>query len=90
MTDDQKFKTAQEEVKNLNKRPSNDELLSLYSLFKQASTGDVSGSRPGMLNVKERAKWDAWKKLEGMEAQEAKSTYTSLVEKLKQTYGTDS
>ena len=87
MSDQVKFVKAQEEVKSLSKRPSNDELLSLYGLFKQASEGDVSGSRPGIIKVKDRAKWDAWKKLEGMNTESAIEKYTELVEKLKSNYG---
>lgn len=87
METEKKFSHAQEEVKNLAKRPSNDELLSLYSYFKQASQGDVDGSRPGMLKVTERAKWDAWKKLEGMDRSHAMESYCNLVEKLKSNYG---
>ena len=87
MSTNEQFKLAQNEVKNLAKRPSNDELLSLYSYYKQASTGDVEGSRPGMLKVKERAKWDAWKNLKGMDTNEAMEKYTALVQQLKENYG---
>jgi diazepam-binding inhibitor (GABA receptor modulator, acyl-CoA-binding protein) len=87
MNAQEKFNQSQEEVKNLTKRPNNDELLSLYSLFKQASQGDVAGSRPGMIKIKERAKWDAWKKLEGMERSTAIDSYNELVETLKNNYG---
>jgi diazepam-binding inhibitor (GABA receptor modulating acyl-CoA-binding protein) len=47
-----KFEDAQARVKKLAKSPSNDDLLELYALYKQATTGDVSGSRPGMLDMK--------------------------------------
>ena len=90
MSDVKKFNQAQEEVKELTKRPSNDELLALYGLFKQASEGDVSTPRPGMIKVKERAKWDAWKKLEGMQSKSAMEEYTGLVEQLKNQYGVNS
>jgi len=86
----QRFNQAQEEVKKLAKRPNNEELLSLYSLFKQASEGNVTGSRPGMIKVKERAKWDSWKKLEGMNSDEAMKNYNDLVDRLKSTYGMSS
>lgn len=36
----QKFNEAAESVKNFKKRPSDDELLQLYALFKQATDGD--------------------------------------------------
>jgi len=81
------FNKASEQVKNLNARPSNVELLDLYGLFKQATEGDVQGKRPGMLSVKERAKWDAWKKLEGQTSDLAQESYTQLVDSLKENYG---
>lgn len=36
----QQFTTAAEEVQKLSTKPSNDELLELYGLFKQATVGD--------------------------------------------------
>ena len=41
------FQSALTRSKELTKRPSNEELLDLYALFKQATEGDVSGDRPG-------------------------------------------
>ena len=49
-------------MKTLKEAPSNDDLLELYALFKQATAGDVTGSRPGMMDFKGRAKFDAWTK----------------------------
>ncbi len=80
------FQKSSEEVKNLKKRPTNDELLELYALFKQAKDGDVSGKRPGMLDLKGRAKFDTWTKFKGMNSQEAMEKYISLVDRLKQQY----
>ena len=62
MTLNESFEEAQKRVKTLTESPGNDELLELYALFKQATVGDVSGSRPGMLEFKGRAKFDAWTK----------------------------
>ncbi|CEI87933.1 Putative Diazepam-binding inhibitor (GABA receptor modulator, acyl-CoA-binding protein) [Rhizopus microsporus] len=59
-----KFNTAAEEVKKLSKSPSNDELLELYGLFKQATVGDNTTSKP-TFDLKGRYKWDAWTKLKG-------------------------
>lgn len=80
------FERAANEVKNLTKRPSNDELLFLYALYKQATEGDVKGSRPGMLDLKGRAKYDAWAKQKGRPAQETKEEYINLVATLKKKY----
>ena len=78
----EKFENASEEVMNLEERPSNEELLTLYSYYKQGTDGDVSGKRPGMMNLKGRAKYDAWAKLEGMSSDEAMSKYIELVDTL--------
>ena len=82
----EQFDTAVEEVKQLNRRPSNDELLLLYAFFKQASEGDVKGSRPGMLDLKGRAKYDAWAKLKGKSSESCRVEYINLVETLKKKY----
>ena len=76
------FEEAQAKVKTLTSRPSNDELLQLYALYKQGTVGDVSGKRPGMLDMKGRAKYDAWSKVKGKSADDAKAAYVSLVQKL--------
>ena len=73
------FIEAQERVKKLTKRPSNAELLDLYGLFKQATEGDVKGSRPGMLDPKGRAKFDAWTGRKGTAQADAKVRYVTLV-----------
>jgi diazepam-binding inhibitor (GABA receptor modulating acyl-CoA-binding protein) len=81
------FAAAQDRVKKLARTPSNDELLELYSLYKQGSTGDVQGSRPGMLDFKGRAKYDAWATRKGMSKDNAMSAYVALVGKLASRYG---
>ena len=50
-----RFETAKAEVEQLSQRPGDDELLQLYSLFKQGTMGDVQGKRPGMMNFVKRA-----------------------------------
>jgi acyl-CoA-binding protein len=81
------FAAAQARVKQLAKTPSNDELLELYSLYKQASVGDVQGSRPGMLDFKGRAKYDAWSARKGTSQDGAMSAYVALVARLATKYG---
>jgi diazepam-binding inhibitor (GABA receptor modulating acyl-CoA-binding protein) len=76
------FEQAQKDVKTLTKRPSNDDLLALYSLFKKGSDGDVSGSRPGMLDMVGRAKYDAWAKLKGTGKDAAMQKYVDKVKSL--------
>ncbi|HAA56908.1 MAG TPA: acyl-CoA-binding protein [Myxococcales bacterium] len=64
-------------------KPSNDLKLEMYSLFKQATEGDVKGKRPGMLNMVGRAKYDAWAKLKGTSKEDAMKKYIAKIESLK-------
>jgi diazepam-binding inhibitor (GABA receptor modulator, acyl-CoA-binding protein) len=77
-----KFNEAQDRVKTLTERPSNDTLLELYALFKQGSVGDVQGKRPGMLDLKGRAKYDAWASKQGTSKDAAMQAYVDLVDRL--------
>jgi diazepam-binding inhibitor (GABA receptor modulator, acyl-CoA-binding protein) len=77
-----KFEDAQSRVKGLSKAPSNDDLLELYALYKQATAGDVSGSRPGMMDFKGRAKFDAWTGKKGVAKDAAMEKYVALVDRL--------
>ncbi len=77
-----RFEDAQARVKTLSKAPSNEDLLELYALYKQATAGDVSGSRPGMMDFKGRAKFDAWTGKKGMAKDKAMESYVALVGRL--------
>ena len=59
----------------------NDTMLDLYALYKQATVGDVSGARPGMMDLRGRAKYDAWTKRKGMTRDAAMQAYIDLVAK---------
>jgi diazepam-binding inhibitor (GABA receptor modulator, acyl-CoA-binding protein) len=76
------FSSAQEKVKQLKRQPSVDELLDLYALYKQGNLADVRGKRPGMLDIRGRAKFDAWAKRKGMTKEAAMQQYVDLVAKL--------
>ncbi|GGY11121.1 acyl-CoA-binding protein [Paludibacterium paludis] len=76
------FTQAQADVKTLSERPDNQSLLQLYALYKQATEGDVSGERPGMMDFINRAKYDAWEKIKGMSAEEAMQAYIDVVKGL--------
>ncbi len=81
------FAEAKARVEKLSARPANEDLLDLYGLFKQATEGDVTGSRPGMLDLKGRAKYDAWARRKGMAAEEARKKYVALVDRLEKEQG---
>jgi acyl-CoA-binding protein len=76
------FNDAQVRVKKLTKMPATDELLELYALFKQATIGNVEGKRPGMLDIKGRAKYDAWASKKSVTKDAAMQAYVALVDKL--------
>jgi diazepam-binding inhibitor (GABA receptor modulator, acyl-CoA-binding protein) len=78
----ERFTSAQERVKALGRRPSNEDLLELYALYKQGTEGDVSGSRPGMFDLKGRAKHDAWSGKKGLGKEKAQESYCALVDRL--------
>ncbi len=64
-------------------KPSNEMKLEFYALFKQATQGDVSGSKPGMLDIVGRAKYASWEKLKGMSKDDAMKTYVAKLADLK-------
>lgn len=78
-----RFKTAQDEVVNLNDAPDVQTKLKLYALFKQGSEGDVVGERPSAIQFVAQAKYDAWAKITGMNKEAAMQGYIDLVEELK-------
>lgn len=78
-----RFEQAAVEARQLPDRPDNDTMLQLYSLYKQGAEGDVSGDKPGFFDFVGVAKYEAWEKLSGMDADEAKQRYIDLVESLK-------
>ena len=77
------FDQAVADSKQLPEKPDNMTLLKMYALYKQASSGDVEGKRPGFTDMVGRAKWDAWNELKGKSGDEAKQAYIDLVESLK-------
>ena len=80
------FESAAARSKEFTKRPSNEELLDLYALYKQATEGDVSGERPGGFDFKAIAKFDAWEDLKGKPKEQAMQEYINFVNSLQQQY----
>lgn len=62
---DQQFEEAANAIKLLKTRPTDQELLEVYALFKQATVGDNTQSKPGMFQLKEKAKHEFWLKQKG-------------------------
>lgn len=77
-----KFQAAAAAAKQTKKKPDNATLLKLYSYYKQAIDGDVTGARPGGFDFVGGAKHDAWSKLKGMSRDDAMTHYIKQVDKL--------
>jgi len=79
----QQFEEAVSESKILSERPSQGTLLELYSLYKQATEGDINIDPPPPLDFVAKAKYQAWADLKGKSKSEAMSEYIHLISKLK-------
>ena len=80
------FQASVDKTKTFTKRPDNQELLTLYALFKQATEGDVSGERPGGFDFKAIAKFDAWAEQKGKAKESVVDEYVAFVNKLAESY----
>jgi acyl-CoA-binding protein len=76
------LEAAAKRVNALTSAPSTSDMLQLYALYKQATVGDATGSRPGIFDVKGRAKWDAWAEKKGTPADVAADQYVALARRL--------
>jgi acyl-CoA-binding protein len=79
---EERFKKAAEEAMKLPTQDS-DTMLKLYAYYKQSTSGDVSGKRPGMMDLRGRAKYDAWDRVKGTSREGAMKAYIDLIEKIK-------
>ena len=62
---------------------SNEQKLQMYALYKQATEGDVTGKKPGMMDFVARAKYTAWEELKGQSKEQAMQKYINEIETLK-------
>ncbi len=78
------FEQAIADSKNLSEKPGNKTLLQLYSLYKQATEGDVNTDPPANpFDFVGKAKYEAWSGLKGKASEEAMTDYIALVNRLK-------
>ncbi|KAI9892488.1 MAG: hypothetical protein M1814_001445 [Vezdaea aestivalis] len=87
------FTKAVEDSRKLKEKPSNDDLLVLYALFKQGTQDPPidKAETPGIFDLKGKAKKAAWQKIvtDGVTPEEAQEKYVALVEALKEKHGFD-
>ncbi|RAJ06675.1 acyl-CoA-binding protein [Chitinophaga skermanii] len=80
----QQFEAAVAESKNLTQRPDNNTLLKLYSLYKQATDGDVNIDPPSNpFDIVGKAKYSAWAALKGKAKEVAMQEYLDVFNTLK-------
>ena len=81
------FEKAQNDIKLITKRPTDEELLELYGLFKQSTKGNIDIPKPSYFNFsKDDLKWNSWKSCENLNANTAKKLYISKVTLLENKY----
>lgn len=73
------FEAAVAGSKQLTEKPDNATLLKIYSLYKQATTGDNTEKKPGFGDMVGRAKWDAWNQIKGTSTDDAMQSYIDLI-----------
>ena len=78
----EELEAAAKRVNALPSAPGTSDMLELYALYKQGTAGDVSSARPGMFDVRGRAKWDAWNGKKGMPPEGARDAYVALAKRL--------
>lgn len=62
----------------VNLSPTPAQKLELYGLYKQATSGDVTGELPAATDFVARAKYQAWEKCKGMTQQQAMQAYIQI------------
>ncbi|XP_010883060.1 acyl-CoA-binding domain-containing protein 7 isoform X2 [Esox lucius] len=81
------FELVATDVKKVKTRPSDQELLDIYGLYKQAIVGDINIDKPGLLDMKAKAKWEAWDSRTGMSKEDAMTAYITLAKEIINKYG---
>ncbi|KAK1937406.1 acyl CoA binding protein [Babesia divergens] len=61
---------------------TDEDKLCFYKYFKQATVGDCNTPKPGMFQLQQKYKWEAWNSVSGMSKDDAMAAYVSLLDKL--------
>ncbi len=86
---DENFNISVQEVQNLKQKPTDQELLKLYGLYKQSLFGNNNTNQPSFFDFKSKSKWNSWNEQAGKGKSRAKKEYIDLVIFLKNKYGTN-
>ena len=74
------FTVAAERIRRNAVKLTEEQMLTLYGLYKQATVGDCTLPEPSLLDFKGKAKWIAWNERKGLTKEVAKKVYVSCVE----------
>jgi diazepam-binding inhibitor (GABA receptor modulating acyl-CoA-binding protein) len=88
---EEEFNFAVDQVRNSKKNgsfsnPTDVEKLVFYKYFKQATVGNCTGERPWIIQLEERAKWDAWNSVHGVSKYDAMRKYCDYFLKINDKY----
>ena len=79
----EQFEKATRDSKQLKDKPSNETLLQLYALYKQANEGDAPSDPPSNpFDFVGKAKYEAWSSYRGISNDAAMQQYVELIRKL--------
>ena len=79
---EEQFEAAKKRVMELPEKPSNEKMLELYALNKQATIGDINAEKPAMFDFVAAAKYNAWMAKKGTSKEEAQQQYIDFVNSL--------
>jgi len=86
------FKKAVVDSKKLTSKPSNEDLLEIYALYKVGTGEDFeTAAKPGTFDFKAKAKYNAWKSVveDVITPEQAQEKYVAKIEEMKTKYGYD-
>jgi len=74
--------------KTLKQKPTDQELLTMYGMFKYVKEGNAAGDAPSIIwNMSGNYKWHEWKKYDNFEVDAVRTSYIAFVNTLVATYG---
>lgn len=84
---EKRFNLSVNMVKNLKKKPTNEEMLTLYGFYKQALIGNCNIDEPNKIYIKDYGKWKYWNNLKNISKNDAMASYSDLTLELIDKYG---
>lgn len=78
------FEKAKKRLESSSIDVDNETKLKLYGLYKQATQGVCSTSKPALTDFVGRAKWTAWSTLGQLSPEQAQKQYVHLIDQLVQ------